>query len=93
MENQKTNPIVEAFNAGKRIRKKGWAIWHYVEKFNENCQMQFENYSFWKSPEIWEIFPDAFEPETPRFIDSIQQAIELLKENGYEIYQITKTKL
>jgi len=59
-------------------------------------------WSFYHKPENWEILPDAFEPEEPQTdaieheepqTDAIQQAIDLLKANGYEIYQITKTKL
>jgi len=43
--------------------------------------------------EHWEIYPEDIEPETTSQPDAIQKAIDLLKSNGYEIYQITKTKL
>jgi len=100
MANQKTNPILEAYNAGKLLKRKHWPVWHWIKKHSETQSITshdtYHEASIWcfdTKPETWEILPEDIEPETPPHPDEIQHAIDLLKANGYEIYQITKTKL
>jgi hypothetical protein len=102
MKNQKTNPIVEAYEQGKRIRRKTWDTVHWLKKHSDILSVTtdswFNKKSFWNfdtNPEEWEVWYEDAETETPEEpqTDAIQQAIDLLKANGYEIYQITKTKL
>ena len=93
------NPIVEAYKQGKRIREKNWEVNKWIKTYNDSfaiyndktCGLK-DSFTFWTHPEQWEIWYEDIEPEEPQ-PDAIQQAINLLKANGYEIYKIIKTKL
>jgi len=96
-----TNAIVEAYEQGKRISRKDWqgTIWIKKHSDTESIDGSYNinpyPWSFRERPEEWEIWHEDVDPEetTEPQTDAIQQAIDLLKANGYEIYQITKTKL
>jgi hypothetical protein len=95
------NPIVEAYNAGKRIRRKDWTSNEWIKKHSEDysiCDLNIfgKNWNFDTYPENWEILPDAIEPEDVELEEpqtEIQKAIKLLIENNYEVYFITKTQI
>ena len=94
------NPIVEAYNAGEKIRNKKWYKHEWIKKINE-IEGASENgkifnaikWSFYTSPDFWEIYTEDIEPEAPELQTEIQKAIKLLIENNYEVYFITKTKI
>jgi hypothetical protein len=96
MENK--NHILEAYNAGKRIKHEIWTN-SWIKKHSENETIDdndvIKPYSYWKffneKLDEWRVHPDDIEPEETQ--TEIQKAIDLLKANGYEIYQFTKTKL
>lgn len=98
----KTNHILEAYNAGKRIRRKTWDTIHWIKKHSDILSVTtdswFNKKSFWNfdtNPEEWEIWHEDIEPEeTPEEPQTeIQKAIKLLIENNYEVYFITKTQI
>ena len=92
------NHILEAYNAGKRIRLKTWDTVHWLKKHSDILSVTtdswFNKKSFWNfdtNPEKWEIWNEDIEPEEPQ--TEIQKAIKLLIENNYEVYFITKTQI
>jgi hypothetical protein len=94
------NDILEAYNKGLRIRNKKWGMSEWIKKYSNTKSINSYNlyhpvgvWAFHAIPKYWEIFHEDVEPETPEPQTEIQQAIDLLKANGYEVYQITKTKL
>jgi len=98
------NPILEAYNAGKRVKRISWTT-SWIKKHSEteliNEKGHIENFHIWESilnkHEHWEIHPDDTEPETTTQPETkeeqIQKAIKLLIENNYEVYFITKTQI
>jgi hypothetical protein len=64
------NKILEAYNAGKRVKRISWTRTEWIKKHSDTDSINDEgiirnnDYSFDKSPEIWEILPEDIEPET-----------------------------
>jgi hypothetical protein len=94
------NKILEAYNAGKRIRRKDWGAGKWIKKhsfkdsIDEKGTKRVDIWSFDTYPENWEIWHEDIEPEeTPEPQTEIQKAIKLLIENNYEVYFITKTQI
>jgi hypothetical protein len=92
-----TNPILEAFHAGKRVRLKNWNKNDWTKKYSETQSITESGkifnstcWSFDTKPEQWEIWLNDI--ETLPQPEGIQQAIHLLKANGYEVYKIEKIK-
>jgi hypothetical protein len=100
MENQKTNPILEAYEQGKKIKHKKWDKDEWIKKQTENhfiCDKVevhlSKGLSLYTNPEDWEIWYEDIEPHQPEPQTEIQKAIKLLIENNYEVYFITKTQI
>ena len=95
------NKILEAYEQGKRIRRKTWDTVHWLKKHSDILSVTtdswFNKKTFWNfdtNPEEWEIWYEDIEPETPEEPQTeIQKAIKLLIENNYEVYFITKTQI
>lgn len=97
-----TNPIVQAYEQGKRIRHKEWGYDKWIKKYNENTSID-EIEIKWKTDDwifvisresqSWEIWHEDAKGNTATQTDAIQQAIDLLKSNGYEVYKIEKIKI
>ena len=69
----KTNEILKAYEAGKRIRRKGWKDF-WIKKHSETYSIDeggekelSSNWSFHDKPEQWEIYHEDINdnPETP----------------------------
>jgi hypothetical protein len=98
MSNEK-NPIEQYYDEGIRIKYKDWDKGIWIEKhsdthsINEKGIIEFHNWSFDNLPELWEVWRDDTRGDTATQPDAIRQAIDLLKSNGYEVYQIEKIKV
>jgi hypothetical protein len=85
------NNILEAYEQGKRIRRKGWER-YWIKKNNETSSIDESGniqpinksfkWSFYDKPEQWEIHPEDIATLT-----ETQKAIELLKSQGYEVFK------
>jgi len=97
------NPILEAYEAGIRIRMKKWDAGEWIQKQNDDFLINNKDVIYNKryfidreqfKTENWELYKEneaPHQPEEPQ--TEIQKAIKLLIENNYEVYFITKTQI